>query len=201
MTMPPSLVDRPLMPWPPLRTDIMTPFWSRANARASMTCATLVTGARDRRPAAHVGGPDPGIAEVTRLDGGLRKRGGQAVVVDAGPALSQRGPAAGGADHLSAGGPLPVGRRAQRRHHLRSEHLHDVRIIGHHDQRADAILQDERQQVVHPALRRPLEQAPAGGREAARNVQQPPDLRRVRPAARAASSITWLPALRSPGLR
>jgi len=50
MTMPPSLVERPLMPWPPLRTDIATPAWSLANASASATCATLAT--RSTRPGA-----------------------------------------------------------------------------------------------------------------------------------------------------
>ena len=35
--MPPSFVDRPLMPWPPLRTPSGTAGFARANATASAT--------------------------------------------------------------------------------------------------------------------------------------------------------------------
>jgi hypothetical protein len=41
MTMPPSLVERPLMPWPPLRIDSGTSSCSRAKASASTTSSTL----------------------------------------------------------------------------------------------------------------------------------------------------------------
>ena len=42
MTMPPSLVDRPLMPCPPLRTDSGTG-WVRANASAAATSGAVRT--------------------------------------------------------------------------------------------------------------------------------------------------------------
>ena len=48
-TMPPSLVERPLMPWPPLRTDSGTA-WRRAKARASVTSPAVCTGRISRSP-------------------------------------------------------------------------------------------------------------------------------------------------------
>ena len=42
MTMPPSFVERPLMPWPPLRTPNGTVGFSRANAIAEETSSAVV---------------------------------------------------------------------------------------------------------------------------------------------------------------
>ena len=67
--MPPSLVERPLMPWPPLRTASGTSC-ARANASASATSPASPRAQHEPgRAGADVGRADLRVAAVARLDG------------------------------------------------------------------------------------------------------------------------------------
>ena len=121
MTMPPSLVDRPLMPCPPLRTDSGTG-WVRAKASASTTWS-LVGGPEHetRRAAAHVGRAHPGVPGVAGFHRVGTQRLRDRVVVDPRASPGPRGGAADRALADAAGGAFGGDGLAQRGHHLVGE--------------------------------------------------------------------------------
>src|SRR5690606_17213187 len=111
-------------------------------------------------------------------DHGIRQRGGHAVVSDPLAAFgSHRGAAYGGAGKRL--GELASGGLSQGGRHLVYEALDGRRVVRHEDEGADAILDDEREKLVHPLLARPVKEAAAGGRETPRDVEEPANLARV----------------------
>ena len=116
-----------------------------------------------RCAAAQVAGGVAGVARIARLDRLRREGRGEPVVVDTRPALGQRGRApdpAGGRDAAYGAGRCdPLAHRGDR---LRREAPQRVGVVAHHDERADALLKRQADQVV--------------GALARGDVQQPRDL-------------------------
>ena len=136
------------------------------------------------RPAPHVGGLHPGVAGVAGLDRVRRERHGQRVVVDAGAALRADRAAATDPCRLGDGRGIRVpelacDRLAECRRDLGGEVLHRAGVVAREDERADAVVDHERQQLLDPLLGRAVEESAAGRREPAADVDESPDLARV----------------------
>jgi hypothetical protein len=131
------------------------------------------------RAPADVRRADRRVRLVAGLDRLGRERRGQRVVVDAltperqGFWVAHRSrPGAGG----GAGG---RDRLAQRRRDLPPELLDRARVVARDDERAEPVLEHERQQLLDPLLGRPLEEPAALGTDRALDVEQPSDRARV----------------------
>ena len=133
----------------------------RANASASTTCCG-VAGLQDQagRAAAHVGRPHARVPEVARLDR-PRATAGSAVVVDAVAPLGQRRrPSARGAGRGAAGRRARGARPRAPPERPRRRSAAAGRVVGHEDERADAVLEGQREQLVDPLRGSAVEELP-----------------------------------------
>lgn len=132
-----------------------------------------------RRSHARVHRAHLAVAAVARLDRHARERVWQGVVVDPVPALRQGGGPAGRSDTPAASAARARDRLPQRRRDVVPVGLDRAGVVPYDQERAEPVLDDEREEVLHPLLGRALEEASARRAEVALDVDESADLPRI----------------------
>ncbi len=131
-----------------------------------------------RGAAAHVGALYAGVGVVARLDRDVGKRGRDVVVVDALAALrADRRALDGGSIEAARQGSFC--REAEGGGDLSRKRLHLRLVVGHQDEGPDAVLDNQRQEILDPARGGAVEEALASLGEGAGDVQDAADLARI----------------------
>ena len=179
--MPPSLVRRPLMPCPPLRTASGTS-WVRGERQRVARPARPIAHLQHEpgRSAAHVRRAHPRIPGIARFDDGIGQRGRDGVVVDAGPPF---GTDAQAADDRRAGRPpaSPVRPRPPPAGRASPPRRTSAGVRGSSDPRMKVPMPSSSASgsSSRPMLGRTLRAIPRSAAGTAGDVEQAPDLPRI----------------------